>query len=472
MRKMTTFVVCWIVAVVIVAGPRIGAAQSVKPEVLQELKAATVYIKVKRRTFEWTGSGLVLEKNNDFALIITNSHVLQPPKFDDADAKDIPRETMQLIIGLQRQVSGVASNVEVVFHSGMPQERTLAAEVVADDSTADLAVLKVTGAPATAKPVGISKDELVETTPLIALGYPFGGLLAVNKANPAITISRAELTSFKEITEGHTWLQLQGALNPGSSGGPVVDLQGKLCGVQVAAIRGAGLGFAIPAKELTSLMRGRITRWRMAAKKTAAGEAEVEYRTWVIDPATHIAKIMVNYIPGETRVVPVAQFKSSPTELIDSKSAELTREGQWAVARFTIPIAGPGPLVATVQPAWTDKSNNRRLALPEVVRISLGSGGAVGPDDGRTYWRYVDPRKGEGWTVKTKDGWSEEDDAASHHFVEVGRNANVVEMYDAQRKIRLQVFHDHLMCLVGNNKKWIRLYTGAWEAAGDVIAAE
>jgi S1-C subfamily serine protease len=112
------------------------------------------------------------------------------------------------------------------------------------------------------------------------LGFPFGGMLAASKSNPTITITRAELTSYKPITADMSFLQLQGSLNPGCSGGPVVNVEGKLCGVQVQTIRGSGLGFAIPTEEVVRLVKGRLSTWRVAVKKDESGEGEynVEYR--------------------------------------------------------------------------------------------------------------------------------------------------------------------------------------------------
>ena len=133
-------------------------------------------------------------------------------------------------------------------------------------------------------------------------------------------------------------------------------------------------------------------------------------------------------------------------------------------------MVGPGPLVLTVQPSWTDKSKKPRLARPEVVRISVGAEASESGDDGRTFC-YIDAKKGEGWFIKTAAGWDEEDDGASHHFVEVGRDAKYVELLDKKRNIRVRLHHDQMLFKMPK-KDWGRLYSGAWEATGDVVAAE
>ena len=427
-------------------------------------------MKVNRRTLDWSGSGFVIQKSKGSALIVTNAHVLQCPKIDDAEiTKGLPKETMKVILDLQKEVSGVASAANVVFFSGTPDEVMLPAAIVAQDDAHDLAVLKVESAPDSVKPIKANMQKIPELTPLITLGFPFGGMLATAKANPTITITRAELTSYKVITADMSLLQLQGSLNPGCSGGPVVDADGKLCGVQVQTIRGSGLGFAIPTDEVARLVLGRLATWRVATQKDESGEYQAEYRVQLVDPMQKINNLELHYLPGAVPVPSVPEFRAAPKALNAAKSIDLKREGQWALGTFKIPVSGAGPLVATVQPSWTDGAKKKLLGLPEVVRISLAPG-AVGPDDDRTFWRYVDKKKGEGWFIKTAAGWDEEDDGATHHFVEVSRDADKVQLLDAGRQLGVRMFHERLSFKLPQNKKWINIYHGAWEASGTVIA--
>ena len=52
-------------------------------------------------------------------------------------------------------------------------------------------------------------------------------------------------------------MQLDGELNPGNSGGPVVAADGKLVGIAVSKIVGTKIGFAIPPAELFPLTEFR-----------------------------------------------------------------------------------------------------------------------------------------------------------------------------------------------------------------------
>jgi S1-C subfamily serine protease len=468
--RLTRPFLCCIVGLLIACPTRRAAAQMVPAPLLADLKAATVFVKVQRRTLDWSGSGFVIQKLKGSVLIVTNAHVLKPPKIDDADiAKGIPSTTMKLLFELQNAASGVESLVSVVFFSGTPQEQVLPAEIIGQDSKHDLAVLKVAGAPDSVKAIRLNTQKLPETTSLLALGFPFGGMMSQAKTNPTITVSRAELTSYKPISDDLTLLQLQGVLNPGCSGGPVVDMQGKLCGVQVAVIRGSGLGFAIPTDEVMRMARGNLTNWRMAAKMNASGAFDVEYWVQLIDPMRKITDLELHYLPGAVPLVTLAEFKASPAPLAGAKPIDLKRDGQWATGTFQVPPSGLGPLVVTVQPSWIDGAKKKQLARPEVARISVNAEASAAADDGRTFWRYVDNKKGEGWFVKTPAGWDEVDDGATHHFAEVARNSDVVELYDAKRSLRVHLHHHTLAFKLGN-KPWGILYKGAWEASGTVVA--
>ena len=107
-------------------------------------------------------------------------------------------------------------------------------------------------------------------------------------------------------------LQLQGSLNPGCSGGPVVGTDGKLCGVQVQTIRGSGLGFAIPTDEVVRLVQGRLATWRLSTKKDESGEYDVEYRVQLVDPMQKINSMELHYVPGAVPVPSVPEFKAAP----------------------------------------------------------------------------------------------------------------------------------------------------------------
>lgn len=81
------------------------------------------------------------------------------------------------------------------------------------------------------------------------IGYPFG---------MPFTETKGVVSNSKQLMDGRHFIQIDAAVNPGNSGGPVVDDQGQLLGVTTAKFTNAdNMGFAIPTdvvqEELDSL---------------------------------------------------------------------------------------------------------------------------------------------------------------------------------------------------------------------------
>jgi S1-C subfamily serine protease len=175
---------------------------------LVELKAATVFIKVEADKYRASGSGFLVHADGETGYVATNEHVVSLP------AK----------VGGKRTVT-------LVFHSDSEAEKSVPAEVVAADKEIDLAVLKVTGFKGLPKPLAAGENpKLVETMTVYAFGFPFGQALSVGKGrNPAITIGKGSVSSLRYNDKRElVGVQIDGDLNPGNSGGPVVDALEKI----------------------------------------------------------------------------------------------------------------------------------------------------------------------------------------------------------------------------------------------------
>src|SRR5205823_13549508 len=125
--------------------------------------------------------------------------------------------------------------IEVVFNGGRRTETVVRAEVVAADPFRDLAILRVRNAKDLPKPINLTaKPELVETLPVYIFGFPFGEALSTSRGHPAVTVGKGSISSVREDDRGEQKIvQIDGDLNPGNSGGPVVDAKGRLIGVAV-----------------------------------------------------------------------------------------------------------------------------------------------------------------------------------------------------------------------------------------------
>jgi S1-C subfamily serine protease len=222
---------------------------------LAHLKAATVFLKVEDRgRVQASGSGFVAQVEGDKVYVATNYHVVNPrveivvPRYGPHARRLPPALRFRRVV-----VSVTNLSVTAVFGSGTAGERTAPATLVAADPDHDLALLVVTGIGKAPRPLQLPEaPKLTELMPIYVFGFPFGNTLAANNRNPAITVGKGSVSSIRRNEHDQvTWVQIDGALNPGNSGGPVVDSQGRLVGVAVATIKGSsGIGLTIPAVQL------------------------------------------------------------------------------------------------------------------------------------------------------------------------------------------------------------------------------
>ncbi|MFQ5746018.1 MAG: trypsin-like peptidase domain-containing protein [Gemmatimonadota bacterium] len=150
--------------------------------------------------------------------------------------------------------------------------RRYEARVIGTDELTDIAVLKIPAARVPPAPLGTSSDLMVGE-PAIAIGNPFGYLLANSEA----TVTSGVISGVGrdiQSEEGRGVLladmvQTDASINPGNSGGPLVNADGRVIGVNSNIFSRSGgsegLGFAIPidrALRIADELRefGRIRR--------------------------------------------------------------------------------------------------------------------------------------------------------------------------------------------------------------------
>jgi len=139
-----------------------------------------------------------------------------------------------------QHVVNSAVRVRSVFIDG----RTVEAELIGEDIATDLAVVRAlaSGLPSA---MVTADDPLRVGQLVVAVGNPFGFQSSVT-AGVVSALGRALRSRHGRLIEGI--VQHTAPLNPGNSGGPLVDARGHVVGINTAIIAVAqGIGFAVPA---------------------------------------------------------------------------------------------------------------------------------------------------------------------------------------------------------------------------------
>jgi S1-C subfamily serine protease len=155
------------------------------------------------------------------------------------------------IVTNQHVVEG-ADSVSVTFGNG----ETYEAEVVGGDASTDLAVLKVDAPADVLEPLSVgNSDELQVGEGVVAIGSPFG--LEGSVTSGIVSALHRQMTAPNSFTINDA-IQTDAAINHGNSGGPLLNMQGEVVGVnaQIESDSGGndGVGFAIPSSTVTSVV--------------------------------------------------------------------------------------------------------------------------------------------------------------------------------------------------------------------------
>jgi hypothetical protein len=194
-----------------------------REDVAKRAKAATAFLEIKPRQ----ASAFCVHASG---LFVTNEHVVR---------------------------DGGNGPVTLVLNSGTRTQKVYKASVVRRDKNLDLALLRVDGSvELPVLPLG-SDDNLSELQELVTCGFPFGTALGGPEEGsyPTISINTGKITALRlDKDKALARIQLDAALNPGNSGGPVLDGQGKVVGVVVSGIQGAGVNMAVPVSHVSRFL--------------------------------------------------------------------------------------------------------------------------------------------------------------------------------------------------------------------------
>ena len=201
----TLILTLWVVPIIAFGQTALSTAQIAK-----RVSPSVVVIHGKTDSGDVLGSGFIVSKDGK---IVTNLHVIRGMK----------TASVQLANG----------------------ETFDSVSVLAIDERRDLAIVQSAGMDLPALGLGNS-DFLTVGEPVVVVGSPQG---------LEGTVTAGILSSVRNIGEGFKVLQTDAAVNPGNSGGPLVNSRGQAIGVVSFKLRSAeGLNFAVPINYVRGLL--------------------------------------------------------------------------------------------------------------------------------------------------------------------------------------------------------------------------
>jgi serine protease Do len=214
----------------------VTVTQRVFPAVVRIDVAQEIYSEGKRNLRRGIGSGVIIDAEGH---VLTNYHV-----------------------------AGRAAELYVTLYN---KER-IPAHRVGDDHWTDIAVIQLDMDTIRKRNIDFKWAELGDSNSLmvgqdvIAIGTPFGltrtMTLGIVSNNERTFYPQQERIDEYETGEFSNWIQMDTPIAPGNSGGPLVDMRGKIVGINTRGIQGQALNFAIPintAKEVASEILRTVT---------------------------------------------------------------------------------------------------------------------------------------------------------------------------------------------------------------------
>ncbi len=269
------------------------------------------------------GSGFIVDSNG---YIVTNAHVIGDGQYD--------KITVSLIDG-----------------------STEVGDVLWYDTTLDLAIVKInkTGLPAV--DLGDS-DELRVGEPVVAIGNPMT-LDLERTVTQGIVSGLNRSIAFENGTVIEPLIQTDASINSGNSGGPLLNAEGNVIGINTAKMSTAeGLGFSIPINNAKPIIDQIIKEGKLSTvyvgitgvdvetyEKALGIEVSAEYGVVVIEALKDSPASEVGLQPGDVitaidgdKIESMSDLKRNLYEYKDNDKAEITimRNGQEQKVTMTL----------------------------------------------------------------------------------------------------------------------------------------
>ena len=231
--------------------PGVGLAGDLTPREIYERSSPAVVMIMGYSNSGQRGSGGTGSIIQQDGLVLTNAHVV----IDEQTGKPYPRLTIYL------KPDRVTGDRKVDL------SRSGKARVVAFSQPLDLALLKLDGLPGPFPVLELDDSDRAEIGDrVVAIGHPEqGGLWTLTTG----TIS-AEFENFN-ATKGKSVFQTETGLNRGNSGGPLLDTDGRMIGVNTAIARVAPDG--LPITSISFSLKSNVAKQWLRDQGVSAQEA-------------------------------------------------------------------------------------------------------------------------------------------------------------------------------------------------------
>jgi hypothetical protein len=261
-------------------------AESLPSDVLNKVKNATVFIKTESARGGGTGSGFFACERG---LVVTNAHV----------------------IDMLEEGNKEPESCRVYVNRGGSNQKDYKVISYKVDRKNDLALLRLADYSKSEYPDPLplaSSKTTRETQKVFSLGYPFG-----DSAGKEVTVTSLAVSSLRYKDGQINVVQFAGAMNPGNSGGPVIDASGRIVSVAVRIMTGnmgggtltnTGISMGVPSDEVAALYYGRADRLDVYPPRRSGDRLELPLVMRLTEHSSKTAAPKVKIQTGDEKTVP------------------------------------------------------------------------------------------------------------------------------------------------------------------------
>lgn len=177
------------------------------------------------------GTGLIYETDGNYSYIVTNNHVIKG-----------------------------ANEIEIIMANGTKVK----AKLIGKNATKDIAVLRISSASVTTTGTFVNSSKVQAGQQVLAIGSPLGSDYASSLTSGIVSATNRQIDDSPIKLSA---IQTDVALNPGNSGGPLINMAGEVIGINSMKISSTedgsedveGMSFSIPSNTVVATIKSIIS---------------------------------------------------------------------------------------------------------------------------------------------------------------------------------------------------------------------